>query len=112
MATFINPFISDHVQNLLWPAEIAEFGRQVQYLPEGDALQAQTITIIWVEGAHDEEVSPGRYSHIKLRNADLAVPPGYGDTVQKDGKEYSVARIEALAVYFSIIVLQESGAVL
>ncbi|HZF24024.1 MAG TPA: hypothetical protein VE030_11240 [Burkholderiales bacterium] len=109
MSSFINPFLSDYLPNLFWPAELATFGRQVQYLPQGDAGQAVAVTILWKEGASDEEVSPGRYSHIDLQNADLPVAPALGDIVQKDGKEYDVVRVNALAVGYSTIVLQEGG---
>jgi hypothetical protein len=109
MASFINPFISNYLPKLFWPAELATFGRQVAYLPLGDPAQAVTITVLWKEGASDEEVSPGRYSHIDVQNADLPGLPQLGDSVQKDGKEFDVVRINALAVGFSTIVLQESG---
>jgi hypothetical protein len=109
MASFINPFISDYLPKLFWPAELATFGRQVQYLPQGNALQAVTVTVLWKEGASDEDVSPGRYSHMDLQNADLPVVPKLGDSVQKDGKEFDVVKVTALAVGFSTIVLQESG---
>jgi hypothetical protein len=106
----INPFISDYLPNLFWPAELATFGRQVTYLPQGNVAQAVTITILWKEGASDEEISPGRYSHIDVRNADL--PPGtpsLGDKVQYASKEYDFVRVNALAIGFSTIVLQEGG---
>jgi hypothetical protein len=109
MASFINPFISDYLPNLFWPAELATFGRQVQYLPQGNVAQALTVTVLWKEGASDEDVSPGRYSHMDLQNADLTVVPKLGDSVQKDGKEFDVVKVTALAVGFSTIVLQESG---
>lgn len=112
MAGFVNPFISNYLPDLFWPAELAVFGRQVQYLPQGDPGQALTVTILWKEGASDEEVSPGRYSHIDVRNADLPVAPALGDVVQKDGKQYDVVRVNALAVEFSTVVLQEGGPIL
>jgi hypothetical protein len=109
MAT--NPFISDYLPNQFWPAQIATFGRSVTYLPQGDAAQAIDVQVLWKEGASDEDVSPGRYSHIDLQNADLPQPPAPRDVVQKDGKQFQVVRITALAVGFSVIVLQEAGAV-
>jgi hypothetical protein len=105
----VNPFISNYLPNLFWPAELATFGRQVDYLPQGDPAQAVTVTVLWKEGASDEDVSPGRYSHIDVQNADLPGPPAARDTVQKDGKTYGVVRVNALAVQFSTIVLQEEG---
>jgi hypothetical protein len=109
MASFVNPFISDYLPNRLWPAELATFGRQVQYLPQGNAAQAVTITVLWKDGASDEDISPGRYSHMDVQNADLAVAPAVGDSVQKDGREYDVVKVNALAIAFSTIVVQEAG---
>ncbi len=109
MASYINPFLSDYLPNLFWPAELATFGRSVQYLPQGDPAQAVTITVLWKEGASDEDVSPGRYSHIDLRDADLPSPPFLGDTVQKDGILYDAVVVNARAVGFSTVVLQEGG---
>jgi hypothetical protein len=109
MASFINPFISNYLPKLFWPAELATFGRQVQYLPQGDPAQAVPVTVLWKAGASDEDVAPGRYSHIDVQNADLPGAPALGDTVQKDGKEYDVVVINALEVGFSTIVLQEGG---
>ena len=107
----INPFISDYLPNLFWPAQIATFGRAVTYLPQGDAAQAVNLSVLWKEGSSDEDVSPGRYSHMDIQNADLPSPPAPGDVVQNGARQYDVVRIEALAVGFSIIVLQEFGAV-
>jgi hypothetical protein len=111
MATPINPFIDNYLPNAFWPAQLATFGREVTYLPQGDAGQAVTLSVLWKEGASDEEVSPGRYSHMDVQNSDLPVPPALRDMVQKDGKQYQVVRINALAVGFSVIVVQEAGAV-
>jgi hypothetical protein len=108
----INPFINAYLPAMFWPAEIATFGRQVTYLPQGDSAQPVDIMVLWKEGASDEEVSPGRYSHMDVQNADLPQPPALRDTVQKDGKTYQIVRIMAMAVYFSVIVLQEAGPVL
>jgi hypothetical protein len=109
MSTPINPFISNYLPNLFWPAQLATFGRQVIYLPQGDAAQSVFITVLWKAGASDEDVSPGRYSHADLQNSDLPGPPMLGDTVQKDGKEYDVVVVNALEVGYSTIVLQEGG---
>jgi hypothetical protein len=107
---FINNFISNYLPKLFWPAELPTFGRQVVYLPQGDSAQAVTITVLWKAGASDEDISPGRYSHADLQNADLPGPPALGDTVQKGGKEYDVVRVNALEIGFCTIVLQEGGA--
>ena len=61
--------------------------------------------MLWKEGASDEEVSPGRYSHMDLQNSDLATIPAPRDIVQKDGKNYEVVRIMALAVGVIVIAL-------
>jgi hypothetical protein len=104
---------------MFWPAQVATFGRQVVYLPGGDSAQAQNIWVLWKDGASDEDVSPGRYSHMDIRNSDLGAAPALGDMVQKDValpgppgsmKQYQVVRINALAVGFSVLVLQEAGA--
>jgi hypothetical protein len=109
----INPFIDDYLPNMFWPALLATFGRQVTYLPQGTASQAVPITILWKEGANDEEVSPGRYSHIDVENA--ALPPGtpkLGDQVMNNGKTYNFVRVNALAIGFSTIVLQDGGPII
>ncbi len=105
----VNPFISDYLPRLFWPAQVNTFGRQVVYLPGGDASQAVEVTVLWKAGASDEDISPGRYSHIDLQNSDLPVAPALGDTVQKDGREYRAVRITALEVGYSTVVLQEGG---
>ena len=109
MAT--NPFIDSYLPGMFWPAEIATFGRQITYLPQGDSAQAVTLSVLWKEGATDEEVSPGRYSHMDVQNSDLPTPPAPGDIAQKDGRQYRVVRVEALAVGFSVLVVQEAGPV-
>jgi hypothetical protein len=106
---YINPFISNYLPQLFWPAVLQTFGRQVQYLPLGDPGRAVTVTLLWKEGASDEDVSPGRYSHMDVQNADLPVAPAQGDMVQKDGKVFDVVVVNALAVGFSTIVVQEGG---
>lgn len=105
-----NPFIDLHIPDMLWPALVAEFGRQMDYLPGGDASQLVTIDILWLEGQTDEEVSPGRYSHIKVRNADLPVEPAAGDQVQSGGSTFSVVRVFAMPYNFKRLVIQELGA--
>jgi hypothetical protein len=104
-----NPFIKDYLPHLFWPAEIQTFGTKVTYVPVSNPLDEATVKVLWKEGASDEEVSPGRYSHIDVRDADLPAPPALGDAVQKDERQYQVVRVEALAIGFSVLVLQESG---
>jgi hypothetical protein len=108
----INPFISDHIPEVLWPPLIAEFGLDVDYLSGTDSSNPVTITVLWKEGASDEEISPGRYSHLYVRNADLPAAPALGDAVQKDDKVYDVVRVDAAPYYFSRLVLQETGPIL
>lgn len=110
MAGYVNPFLSSYLPDLFWPSQIATFGRQVTYLPQGDAAQAVALMVLWKEGASDEDVSPGRYSHIDVQNSDLAVLPALRDIVQSNGSTYRVVRIEALITGYSVIVLQETGA--
>lgn len=107
-----NPFIGTYLPAMFWPAEIAIYGSEITYLPLGDASQALTVSVLWKDGASDEDVAPGRYSHIDVQNSDLPAVPALSDMVQRNGKSYQVVRIEALAVGFSILVLQEAGAVL
>jgi hypothetical protein len=108
MATYINDFISIHTQ-ILWEAQLDEFGRTVNYWPGGDIAQAIPLELIWIEGTEDEEISPGRYSHAHIRNADLPVGPALGDALEKDGGIFDVVRVNAYAYYFATIILQERG---
>jgi hypothetical protein len=105
-AGYVNPFISSHVP-ILWNALIGEFGRDIDYWPDDDSAQAVTITIIWKEGAEDETMSPGRYSHILVQNSDLPRDPKPGDTVVNAGIEYDIVRVSAFATDYSLIVLQD-----
>lgn len=106
MAGYINKFISEHT-DILWQAELAEFGRTVNYWPGGDQLQSKPVQVIWIEGTADEETSPGRYSHAKVRNGDLPIAPALGDALEKSGAIFDVVRVNALAIYFAVIILQE-----
>ena len=106
MAGYVNPFISVYVPRA-WRDQIAGFGRDVDYWIANDTGQAGTITVIWTEGQEDEPVSPGRYSHIKVQNADLPRNPKLGDAVVNDGVEYDVVRVGAFANNYSQIVLQD-----
>jgi hypothetical protein len=110
-STPTNPFIDDYLPNLFWPAQIATFGSQVAYLPGGDSAAQVNLAVLWVDGASDEDISPGRYSHIKVKNSDLAQPPALGDIVQTAQARFQVVVVSALTIGFSILVLQEAGAV-
>jgi hypothetical protein len=105
-AGYVNPFISAHVP-ILWNALIGEFGRDVDYWIDNDSVQASTITVIWKEGAEDETMSPGRYSHMLVANSDLPREPKLGDAVVNDGIEYDIVRVSAFAYNYSQIVLQD-----
>jgi len=107
-----NPFIKDYLPHLFWPAELATFGTKVTYIPSSDPLAEATVKVLWKDGASDEDVSPGRYSHMDVRDDDLPARPASGDLVEKDEKQYQVVNVEALAIGFSVLVLQESGAAL
>jgi len=103
------PFINDYVPNYLWPAEVAVFGREVLYLPQGEAGRAVNLTVLWKDGQTDEEVFAGRYSHLDARNADLLTPPAMRDRVIYGGIEYDVVRVDASAVYYVRLVIQQLG---
>jgi hypothetical protein len=103
---WVNPFLSAHVP-MLWQALTQEFPRQVVYWLDGDPNQTQMLTVIWKEGAEDEEVSPGRYSHIYVFDADLPRAPILHDVVSADGVQYDVVRIDAYAYQCSMLVLQD-----
>jgi hypothetical protein len=61
---------------------------------------------MWKEGAEDEDVSPGRYSHIQVLNRHLPAPPAVGDTVASNGSIYEVVRVDAYKYGASNVVLQ------
>lgn len=105
-AGYVNPFISSHVP-ILWNALIGEFGRTADYWLADDPAQSTTITLIWKEGAEDETMSPGRYSHVLVQNSDLPRDPKLGDTVVNGGIEYDIVRVSAFATNYSQIVLQD-----
>lgn len=109
MGAYINDFISVYVPTL-WESEIAMFGRTVDYWLDNDPATSQSLVVIWIEGSEDEEMSPGRYSRAKIRNADLARQPLRGDVVVKDGIEYDVVRVDASAYQTCSIVLQDRTA--
>lgn len=105
-----NPFIGSYLPTMFWPAQIATFGIQVTYLPQGDSTQAVPIWVLWKDGASDENVAPGRYSHLDVQNADLPAPPAKRDIVQYNGKQYQVVDLNALYVGYSVVIVQEAGA--
>lgn len=106
---WINPFISMHVPQL-WRSLLPEFGRALDYWPGGDQNQAAAVTLVWIEGTEDEEISPGRYSHALVENSALPALPALGDALDKDGSIFDVVRINAFAYYFSELVLKERTA--
>jgi len=101
----INPFIDTYIP-MSWVAHVAVFGREVEYWLDNDPATAQALVLIWKEGAADEQVSPGRYSHALIRNADLPRQPEKGDVVLKDGIEYDVVGVDAYAYDCCNVILQ------
>lgn len=96
----------------LWDALVPVFGRQVDYWLDGDDAQTSTITVIWKEGAEDEDASPGRYSHALVKHGDLERPPRLGDVILWNGTEYDVVRVDAYRYGVSTVVLQDrTGAI-
>ncbi|HEY1242181.1 MAG TPA: hypothetical protein VGF16_16570 [Bryobacteraceae bacterium] len=92
----------------LWAAEFAVFGCQVSYAP--DAGASMMLDVLWKEGAEAEEVSPGRYSNITVRQSDftdLGLSPDLGDVVTNNGVIYDVVRVDATKVGVFRLVLQE-----
>ena len=87
------------------------FGRTVLYHQESlDPAQAVELDVIWKEGRAEEEVSPGRYSHILVQNADLDPGPVEGDLVEDPlGTLFDVVSVEADPNGFSRCILQEQG---
>jgi hypothetical protein len=106
----INPFISTHVPTM-WQAALREFGLYVTYVPESNAALATRVLVVWKDGAMLEEVTPGRYSHIYIQNADIPVAPMPGDSVQKDSRSYDVVIVDAAPYYCSRLIVQEAGPV-
>jgi hypothetical protein len=100
-----NPLFDQHV-DLLWSNLIPEFGRLVNYWPGGEPDAAAQVEVIWVEGVEGEEISPGRYSHILVRNDSLPADPQQGDSVEKDGSVFDIERIDAFAYRYSRCVLK------
>jgi hypothetical protein len=98
-------FATDYLP-LNWAAQIAVFGRTVEYTPRasGDAVE---LDVVWKEGAEDEDTSPGSYSNITLCDADLESGPVKGDTVDADGSTFDVVRVDAYATGWSRCVLKE-----
>jgi len=101
-----NPFNTVHAPTL-WAVLLTEFGQEVNYWPDRDDTQALVVSVIWKEGAEDEEVSPGRYSNIWVQNSDFSALPHKGDAVESDGKVFDVVRIDATRYGYSRLVLQE-----
>jgi hypothetical protein len=105
-AAYVNPFLSLHIP-MLWDSLVRVFGRTVDYWLDDDSSTSQPLLLIWKEGAADEQVSPGRYSHALVRNFDLPRPPAKGDVVVKDGIEYDVVNVDAFAYDCCNVILQD-----
>jgi len=106
-APMSSPFIDRYVP-MLWQTEIAIFGSSADYWVDGSQAQSVTLTLIWKDGAADEEVSPGRYSHALIRNLDLPRVPKKGDVITKDGAYYDVVMVYAYTYEICTVVLQET----
>lgn len=98
---------------LLWDCEFAMYGRTVLYYQESlDPAEAIELDVIWKNGRGEEEVSPGRYSHILIQNADLDPGPIEGDIVEDaSGDLFDVVSVEADPNGYSRAILQEQGRV-
>ena len=107
MSATTNPLFGSHV-DLLWSELIPEFGRVVSYLPDSDPVRAAPVELIWIEGVEDEAISPGRYSHVLVRNASLPAPPTQRDCIENEGIVYEVVRVNAFAYAYARLILQEA----
>jgi hypothetical protein len=97
---------------LLWEREFAMYGRTVLYHQESfDPAVAVELNVVWKEGRAGEEVSPGRYSHILIQNADLDTGPIRGDIVEDTtaNKFFDVVSVEADPNGYSRAILREQG---
>ena len=73
--------------------QVATFGRQVTYTPDGGA-PAQ-VTAILVEAAEREHQSPGVVARLLVDLAAFPVPPASGGAVAIDGAAYRVFDVDA-----------------
>jgi hypothetical protein len=105
----VSRFTSTYVPMGWMAGQLPMFGSTADYWIDGNQAQAITIGLVWKDGAADEEISPGRYSHALVRNADLPRAPKSGDAVARDGVKYDVVRVFAYEYRFCTIVLQEAG---
>jgi hypothetical protein len=84
------------------------FGVTVQYSPMESGGPIPLIGI-WEEGAEQEEISPGRYSYLRVQDSDLAPDgPQEGDTLQAPAGNFYVTRVDASAVGYSRLTLKEA----
>lgn len=104
-STFLNPLFALHVDSL-WESLLMEFGGEVNYWPGGDPAQAALVEVVWIEGAEDEERSPGRYSHALIRNADPPAPPAKRDVIEHQGSVYDVVQVNAFRYGYSRVILR------
>lgn len=109
MASTTSPFAQLYAP-LLWNCEYALYGRVVTYYQESfDPALAVQLQVIWKEGRAEEEVSPGRYSHMLIQNSDLDPGPIRGDIVETGSKLFDVVSVEADATGYSRAILREQG---
>jgi hypothetical protein len=97
-------FYSEHVP-ALWEALIGVFPHTVVYnYIEGGLTEG--LQAIVNEGVEGEQRSPGRYTHMLIRNADLTRLPQKGDWVTLGTSVYEVVNVDSMLVDISRLVLQ------
>ena len=73
--------------------ELATFGQQVTYSPQGGS--PFTVTGILESGARREDASPGTYALLLTKVSTFTVPPVRGDEVTVGTSVYKVVDLEA-----------------
>ena len=83
----------DSLMNTLNTTVLSVFGREVTYVPQVGA----PVPVRAISGAphQAEDASPGTYTVLFLRLADLPQPPERGDEVRIGESTYKVFEIEA-----------------
>jgi hypothetical protein len=106
-AAIASLFASVYVPSL-WQSEILMFGVTVQYSSMGSSGAIPLIGI-WEEGAEPEEISPGRYSYLRVQDSDLAPNgPQEGDALSAPAGTFNVIRVDTSAVGYSRLTLKEA----
>lgn len=99
-------FYTQHVP-ALWTALVPVFGQLVtyNYIEGGFTDQVQVIVNEGIEG---EPRSPGRYTHMLVKDADLERAPLAGDWVEFDYVIYDVVSVNAGLIDVSRLIVQKS----